>query len=210
VTKYIILLACTLLVIPVLYFIPLGLSTKNKLFLTVLAFVLAFSGLFTLNLLSYWTSAGTMVCLAFIAAYIVEKRLPIMQAGAKEIKTREVYVKSEPIYEKAIRAEQAASVVEAVIEPEILEEISLHSLEEVEFPQIVVEAEEKNEEDLFLIKDAVDLEELLHTEEEFAFLEEEREILSDYKAPALVAVELVEEPFVDRSMLFDEIEEMKN
>jgi hypothetical protein len=210
VTKYIILLACTLIVIPVLYFIPLGLSTKNKFLLTVLAFVLAFGGLFTLNLLSYWTSAGTMVCLAFIAAYIVEKRIPFLQAGAKEIKTKEVYVKSEPIYEKAIRVEQAASVEETVIEPEILEEISLHSLEEVEFPQIEVEAEEKNEEDLFLIKDAVDLEELIHPEEEFAFLDEEREILSEYEAPALEAIELVEEQLVDRSMLFDEIEEMKN
>jgi membrane protein implicated in regulation of membrane protease activity len=204
VTKFILLLICTLLVIPVIYLIPLRLSSKDKLLLIGLSFVLTFGGLFTLNFLSYWTSVGSIVCLAFISAYIVEKRMSFLQADDKEIKAREDFIKSEMIYQKAVRAEQAATGGEAVKEPEILEEISMQPLD-LEFQD-----KTKSEEDFFLIKDVEGLEELINSEEEFAFLEKGREIQSNFETPTLEVVEFVEEPLVDRSMLFDEIEEMKN
>lgn len=207
-TKFIVLLTCTLLVISVMYVLPLRLSTKEKLLLSGLAFVLAIGGLFTLNLLSYWTSVGLMVCLAFIAAYIVEKRMSYLESKVKEMKSRETFTKKRSIYEKAASYEQGASVEEVVIETEILEEISIHSLDE-EFPLKEVKDEAESDEHLFLKKDVGDLE-VLGPEEDFAFLDEGRNILSEYETLSLEAVELVEEPFVDRSMLFDEIEEMKN
>jgi hypothetical protein len=191
-----------------MYVIPLRLSTKEKLLLSGLAFVLAFGGLFTLNILSYWTSVGSMVCLAFIAAYIVEKRMSYLESKVKEMKSREAFTKKRSIYEKAANYEQGASVEEAVIETEILEEIPIHSLDE-EFPLKEVKDEAESDEHLFLKKDVGDLE-VLGPEEDFAFLDEGRNILSEYETLSLEAVELVEEPFVDRSMLFDEIEEMKN
>lgn len=206
-TKFMILMTSVFLIMPFLYFIPLKISVREKLLFTSLAFALAFGGLFTLNFLSYWTSAGFIVCLAFISAYIVEKKMPYVAADAKEMKSKEVYVKSEPIYKKSGRAEESASFEEAVIEPSMLLEISLQSLAK-ESPQNETDA--IREEDLFLTKDAAGLE-LLHPEEEFAFLDEGRKILSDYEIPVLEVVEpVVEEPIIDRSMLFDEIEEMKN
>jgi hypothetical protein len=180
---------------------------KEKLLLSGLAFAFAFCGLFTLNILSYWTSVGLMVCLAFIAAYIVEKRMSYLKSKVKEMKSREAFMKNETIYEKAASNEQGASV-EEVIETEILEEISIHSLDE-EFPLKEVKDEAESDEHLFLKKDVGDLE-VLGPEEDFEFLDEGRNILSEYETLSLEAVELVEEPFVDRSMLFDEIEEMKN
>jgi hypothetical protein len=208
VTKFIILLTCTLLVISVMYVIPLRLSTKEKLLLSGLAFTFAFCGLFTLNILSYWTSVSLMVCLAFIAAYIVEKRMSYLKSRVKEMKSRVAFMKNGTIYEKAVSNERGASVEEALIETEIHEEISIQSLN-VEFPLIEVKGEAERDEYLFLKKDVGDLK-VLDPEEDFEFLDKGRDILSEYDASSLEAVELVEEPFVDRSMLFDEIEEMKN
>jgi hypothetical protein len=208
VTKFIVLLTCTLLVISVMYVIPLRLSTKEKLLLSGLAFVLALGGLITVNILSYWTSVGSMVCLAFIAAYIVEKRMTYLESKVKEMKSRESFMKNGPIYERAAIYEQGTSVEEAVIETEILEEISIHSLGE-EFLLKEVKDEAESDEHLFLKNDLGELE-VLGPEEDFEFLDEGRNILSQYETHSLEAVELVEEPFVDRSMLFDEIEEIKN
>jgi hypothetical protein len=208
VTKFIILLTCTLLVISVMYVIPLRFSMKEKLLLSGLAFTFAFCGLFTLNILSYWTSVGLMVCLAFIAAYIVEKRMSYLKSKVKEMKSREAFMKNGTIYGNAASNEQGASVEETLIETEILEEISVHSLDE-EFPLKEVKDEAESDEHLFLKKDVGDLE-VLGPDEDFEFLDEGRDILSEYDASSLEAVEVVEEPFVDRSMLFDEIEEMKN
>ncbi|MFC0187364.1 hypothetical protein ACFFJY_03645 [Fictibacillus aquaticus] len=74
--EMIMVIAAGVLLLPVLFFLPTAMSIKNKMILLAVSLILASAGLFAADLLSYWTAALAIVGLAFIAAYLAEKRMP--------------------------------------------------------------------------------------------------------------------------------------
>lgn len=197
-TKFIMLIACALIIIPIFYFIPLRLSTKNKLFLSGLSIVLAIVGLFIADHLTYGTIVGAMLCFAFIAAYIIEKRMPFLQMNSKA-ETRI----NLPISENAIKTELAASDEDAVKE---IEETSVQMVdlviplkEEFEEAPISQAAKERGQDS----REGVQI-----SDEDFSFLQEGREELTDKEIDPKDNFKPVNEPPADRFLLFEEIEEI--
>jgi hypothetical protein len=199
-TKFIMLIACALIIIPIFYFIPLRLSTKNKLFLSGLSIVLAIGGLFIADHLTYGTIVGAMLCFAFIAAYIIEKRMPFLQMNSKA----EIRINL-PISENAIKTELAASDEDAVKE---IEEIS------VQMVDLVIPLKEAFEEAPISQtgdergRDSVDREDVQILDEDFSFLQEGREELSDKEIDSKDNFKPANEPPANRFLLFEEIEEI--
>jgi hypothetical protein len=199
-TKFIMLIACTLIIIPIFYFIPLRLSTKNKLFLSGLSIVLAIGGLYVADRLTYGTSVGAMLCFAFITAYIIEKRMPFLQINSKT----EIRINI-PISKNVIKTEQAASDEDAVKE---IEEISVQMVdlviplkEEFEEAPISMTGDERD-------RDSVDREDVQLLDEDFSFLQEGREELSDNEIDPKENFKTANVPPADRFLLFEEIEEI--
>ncbi|MED1862418.1 hypothetical protein P4V41_02930 [Fictibacillus nanhaiensis] len=82
--SFIILLLFTLIVSPVLYFYPPNIPLKLKMTLLGIAFLLALGGLFVFDILSYWLSVAAIVAIAFIASYLAEKRLDLIDTNGEK------------------------------------------------------------------------------------------------------------------------------
>jgi hypothetical protein len=74
----------TLVISPLLYFYPPNIPLKLKMTLLGIAFLLALGGLFVLDILSYWLSVAAMVAIAFIASYIAEKRMSVLDGNGEK------------------------------------------------------------------------------------------------------------------------------
>ena len=64
-----------LILLPILYFIPIGISLKEKVLIAIMSFVLAEIGLFLNQFLGIWKTLLILVLLAVIITYIVETRI---------------------------------------------------------------------------------------------------------------------------------------
>lgn len=72
---YIFGIVIILILIPILYFIPIGMNFKEKLLIAVTSFLLAEIGLFVIQYLSIWKTMLILVLLAVIVTYFVETRI---------------------------------------------------------------------------------------------------------------------------------------
>lgn len=64
-----------LILLPILYFIPIGISLKEKVLIAIVSFVLAEIGLFLNQFLGIWKTLLILVLLAVVVTYIVETRI---------------------------------------------------------------------------------------------------------------------------------------
>ncbi len=67
-------LVSLVVLIPLLMFLPLGLKAKGKFTIIVVSFLIAILGILAKNTFSLWQSGLMVVLLAFLAAYIMDKR----------------------------------------------------------------------------------------------------------------------------------------
>lgn len=77
-----------LLLIPILYFVPLGFNFKGKLIIAGLSFLLAVIGLYSNKLYPLWQTVIMLLLLAAIITYFIEKKLRVMTSA--NVKTEEV------------------------------------------------------------------------------------------------------------------------
>lgn len=73
--EFIISLASLLILVPIVYFLPLGLSNQGKVILVVIAFLLANVGLFAQSNFPLWQTGLILLLLITLSAYILDKRL---------------------------------------------------------------------------------------------------------------------------------------
>lgn len=64
-----------LILLPILYFIPIGISLKEKILIAIVSFILAEIGLFLNKFLGIWKTLLILVLLAVVITYIVETRI---------------------------------------------------------------------------------------------------------------------------------------
>lgn len=64
-----------LILLPILYFIPIGISLKEKVLIAIVSFLLAEIGLFFNQFLEIWKTLLILVLLAVVVTYIVETRI---------------------------------------------------------------------------------------------------------------------------------------
>ncbi len=64
-----------LILLPILYFIPIGVSLKEKVLIAIVSFLLAEIGLFLNQFLGIWKTLLILVLLAVVVTYIVETRI---------------------------------------------------------------------------------------------------------------------------------------
>lgn len=64
-----------LILLPILYFIPIGISLKEKVLIAIVSFLLAEIGLFLNQFLGIWKTLLILVLLAVVVTYIVETRI---------------------------------------------------------------------------------------------------------------------------------------
>jgi hypothetical protein len=159
--SFIILLLFTLIVSPVLYFYPPNIPLKLKMTLLGIAFLLALGGLFVFDILSYWLSVAAIVAIAFIASYLAEKRLDLIDTNGEkteiilsfsdevqsdDLKKEDTYqydMDSELDVESAVTLEELpveAEIHELPIEAEVfneqeIEDLNLEKVEELEVMQ---------------------------------------------------------------------------
>ncbi|MDR7073144.1 hypothetical protein [Fictibacillus barbaricus] len=232
-TQIIILLLFTLVVSPLLYFFPSNIPLKYKMALLGIAFALAIGGLFILNVLSYWMSVSAMIAVAFIASYLAEKRMPIMDTNSEKTEIVLSFTDEETTAAPSkVEQEQSPIELESVIviednteyESDDGDEIDFQQeesnlLEEIEFVSEVIEPveeieviEQKPEEIIEEIQVEVN-EKIIPfvevTDDEFAFLLEGREIIEEeLQGTPVHTDEEDEEVLLQRSMLMDELEEL--
>ncbi|KEF39457.1 hypothetical protein M670_01225 [Schinkia azotoformans MEV2011] len=64
-----------LILLPILYFIPIGISLKEKILIALVSFILAEIGLFLNKFLGIWKTLLLLVLFAVVVTYIVETRI---------------------------------------------------------------------------------------------------------------------------------------
>lgn len=63
------------ILVPIIYFLPLGLSTKGKILVTFVSFFLAIVGLFAQLSFSLWQTSLVLLLLVFLSSIVIDSRL---------------------------------------------------------------------------------------------------------------------------------------
>ncbi len=76
-----------LILLPILYFIPIGINLKEKVLIAIVSFILAEIGLFLNQFLGIWKTLLILVLLAVVVTYIVETRIRprLVDKGRREV-----------------------------------------------------------------------------------------------------------------------------
>ncbi len=211
---------------PIILYLPINLSKREKFILIGISFVLAIGGMFTIDYLSYWISIAIILCLAFTAAYVSEKWVPNLSTNAREEFASALHT-IQPLFSRDDnRMEQLE--VEEVLAPtleetvqdkeELNDEIPIQledsfSLEDVwvddlEVTSVDLVLEDVSEEEVVVEDDLLlSLEELQKQEDEFEFLEINRSELIDLNSEENSEFETIDEMILERAELFEELDE---
>lgn len=191
-----------------------------------ISFVLAIGGMVTIDYFSYWMSVAIILCLAFTAAYVSEKWIPIPTTNARDEFASALHT-IQPLFSRDDnRMEQLE--VEEVLDPtleetlqnkeELNDEIPIQiedsfSLEDVwvddlEVTSVDLVLEDVSEEEVVVEDDLLlSLEELQKQEDEFEFLEINRSDLIDLDSDQNMELETIDEMILERAELFEELDE---
>ncbi|MFC7373012.1 hypothetical protein ACFQPF_15335 [Fictibacillus iocasae] len=204
-TQLFLVIISSLLLIPILYVLPKGLSLKQKMIMLGGAFFLSLGSVYAIQsqTLSYSLALLAMTGLAFIAAYVTEKRLPDV-AMQKPIKATEDYIVPAVVTEEIVIEEQdmmqdiqPQEVELSPIELPALELQDVQPLESVDTPSV-------KEETLPVLAPEVP-----SVEDEFDFLKSEREgsdETDEVEQPQSIEAEITPE----RAEWLAEIEELES
>jgi hypothetical protein len=219
-----------------LYLFPSVLSMRFKLVLVGITFLIALSGLLTLEILSYWSSIAAMIAIAFTVSYISEKRLFVLIGSGEKNEINLSFSDGESgSYKEAEKQEQQDNPVNTEIavsldeisikeEPHQItpiqqdnEESDLLEIESLEIGEIKdedsVTVSIKNDDQVDLMETRTSELEILPelTEDEFAFLSESREFEGEESIETPVVSDINDEELISqRTIILDELEELED
>jgi hypothetical protein len=209
-TQFIVLTVFTILISMLLYFYPSSIPVKTKMIYLGMAFLLAAGGLVALDIFSYWITLALLISVNFIASYFLEKKMAVIgsvieKAGIIPSFEKITFIETKEMLDDTIKTvgmEHAAAVKEieiAAVSPERLEDL-----------ENVTRLEELN--------DISDAEDTLHStepiefaiEDDFAFLDKEREQLVEDATDSIVPEETsIEEIHIKREGWLCKLEELE-
>jgi hypothetical protein len=217
---------CSLVVTPIILYLPINLSKRDKFILIGISFVLAIGGMVTIDYLSYWMSIAIFLCLAFTAAYVSEKWIPVLPTNAREefasalhtiqpvfsrddnrMEQLEIEEALAPSFEETVQnGEELNDEIPIQIEDSFLLEDVL--VDDLEVTSVDLVLEDVSEEEVVVENDLLlSLEELQKQEDEFEFLEINRSDLIDLNSEENSEFETIDEMILERAELFEEFDE---
>lgn len=139
---YLFSLVALILLLPILYFVPIGISKQGKLLIAGISFGLTLLGIVASSQYPIWVIAVMLIVLLGLASYMIEQRfsgLMLVTAGAGSGVYEDQKVEVQEPQELDIHKEEVSEEISEVSTDK--EEVSEEGMEQIDFEELVEENE---------------------------------------------------------------------